>query len=276
MPIKLKPISVFAQKGTSAPLEMSFFNWEMGPLATKAAIRSPRLPGICRHVPHLGWPWVPLPLTGEGVPGKAGLSNTGLLNNAEAVSSVCTILASSLPQSSSPRLAQGASSWPVVFAFLSVPSPAPLLPSCFWLGGACASPSVQPHMLPARVAKSGPVLSDSTPAWAASLRPSLPNLVARKQPGCRAGAGPWCDGVAGPWPLAEDTRWASRPDFFRNWPWSGPRFLEKHRRLRPSRAGESHSLWIYRPQGRDPFQKNLDLEDKGKDVLSFFVPFANL
>ena len=33
-------------------------------------------------------------------------------------------------------------------------------------------------MLPARVAKSGPVLSDSTPAWAASLRPSLPNLVA--------------------------------------------------------------------------------------------------
>lgn len=27
-------------------------------------------------------------------------------------------------------------------------------------------------MLPARVAKSGPVLSDSTPAWAAGLRPS--------------------------------------------------------------------------------------------------------
>ena len=28
---------------------------------------------------------MPLPLAGEGVPGKARLSNTGLLNNAEAV-----------------------------------------------------------------------------------------------------------------------------------------------------------------------------------------------
>lgn len=169
---------------------------------------------------------MPLPLAGEGVPGKAGLSSTGLLNNAEAVSSVCTILASSLPQSGSPRLAQL-----LTHALcLSVPCPAPFLPSYFWLGGARASPSVQPHMLPARVAKSGPGLSDSTPAWAAGLRPSLPNLVARKQPGCRAGAGRRCGGgVAGPWPLAEDTGWASRPDFFRNCPWSGPRSLEKHR-----------------------------------------------
>ena len=46
----------------------------MGPLATKAAVGSPRLPGTCRHVLHLGWPGVPLPLAREGVPWKAGLS----------------------------------------------------------------------------------------------------------------------------------------------------------------------------------------------------------
>lgn len=98
------------------------WDWEMGPLATKAALGSPRLipAGMCLS-PPLGWPWVPLPFIGEGVRESETL-HAGLLNNAEAVSFVCIFQHQACPQSASPRLAQRANSWPILLCL----SPCPL------------------------------------------------------------------------------------------------------------------------------------------------------
>lgn len=149
---------------------------------------------------------MPPPLTVEGVSRRVRLP-TGLLNDVEAVSFVCCMPGSRLPQSALPRAGSGSQFLTHLLCLSLCPLPSSTLAFMVLAWGARDSPSVQSHMLPARPAKSGLVLSDSTPAWAAGLRPSLPNLVARKQPGCCFGAEPRCGGggVAGPWLLAWGT-----------------------------------------------------------------------
>lgn len=103
---------------------------------------------------------------------------------------VCTIPPSRLAQSTSLWLGLGSQFLTRLLCLSLCPLPSSTLAFTVLAWGAPASPSVQSHMLPARTAKSRPVLGDSTPAPVAGLRPFLPNLVARKQPGCHAEAGP--------------------------------------------------------------------------------------
>ena len=234
------------------------WDWEMGPLATKAALGSPRLipAGMCRS-PPLGWPWVPLPFTGEGARESETL-HAGLLNNAEAVSFVCIIPASSLP----PKRLTQAGSGSQLLTHPSLPfslSPPPFH-SCLYVSSLGVpvpahlfGPICCPQGLPSQAQCSVTLLQPGRLVWGL-LCPTW--LLGNSLAGC-FGVGPRFGGVmAGPWLLAQDTWRASMPAFYGNCSWSGPRSLEKYKRARPSQAGESHSLWICRPQGGDLFRKN--------------------
>lgn len=111
-------------------------------------------------------------------------------NNAEVSSFVCIIPPSRLPQSALPWLGSGSQFLTRLLCLSLCPLPSATLAFMVLAWGAHASPSVQSHMLPARTAKSRPVLGDSIPAPVAGLRPFLPNLVTRKQPGCHGRPGP--------------------------------------------------------------------------------------
>lgn len=101
---------------------------------------------------------------------------------------LCTIPPSRLSQSASSQPGSGSQCLPCLLCLSLRPLPSSTLAFMVLAQGAHASPSVQSHMLPTRTAKSGPVLGDSPPAPVAGLRPFLPNLVARKQPGCHVRA----------------------------------------------------------------------------------------
>lgn len=156
---------------------------------------------------------------------------------------VCTVPPSRLPQSALPWPGSGSQFLTHLLCLSLRPLPSATLAFMVLAWGAHASPSVQSHMLSARTAKLRPVLGDSTPAPVAGLRPFLPNVVARKQPGCHVRPGLHMvvvrqDRVCWPRGHLRSTRPACQGDG----PWSGSRSSEACRRAGPSQAAESHPL----------------------------------